>query len=715
MTVTLMGENFNPERRTIKNNGIFLVTDHDGNVLGNNTSGHGLYMDDTRFLSRLELKMNDNKFVILSSSTESGHSSIIIGTNPHIPDAVNTDFTIPQETIQIKREAIIYGSYFETVTVENFNFFQVNMNLEFFFGADFLDVFEVRNLESLEKGVQKEPIYEDGILKFVYQDNTGATLTTEIVFIEDKPVKTENGFAIFDFALEPNSKKEIKYQINLRSTASLPEKISAYDFDEAFEKAIVDDKKWNDFTTTFYSNNQDFNEMVVRGNRDINMLRTRAHYGEYIAAGIPWFTTLFGRDSIITARQALILNPMIAKNVLETLARFQGKEYNDWRDEEPGKIPHEIRFGELARANVVPHIAYYGTVDATPLWVMLLYDYFKWTNDKETLERLWINALNCRKWMDEYALYNGYAAYKKRSEKGLDNQSWKDSFNSNVHQDGSLAEPPISPVEVQGYIYAAKMQLAELADCIGEDKFASILRMEAKAFKHNFNKDFWMEDEQFFCMGLDKDGKQMKVVTSNPGHCLETGIIEDQYVTRVAERMFENDMFNGWGIRTLSSNALVYNPMSYHNGSVWPHDNSIIAYGLSKIGRDDLALNVTSSLFEAARRMKYKRLPELFCGFNREFRRQDPPVRYPVACIPQAWAAASVFWLIQSMLSIEPDAQKNELRIFKAQLPDWLTFLKIDNLTVGQASVDMEFKRSGAGLIIDIIDKRGKLDIYIKK
>lgn len=714
MTVTLMGENFNPERRTIKNNGIFLVTDHDGNILGNNASGHGLYMDDTRFLSRLEFKINDSNFIILSSSTESGHSSIIIGTNPQMLDNV-TKAVIPQETVEVKRESIIYGSYFETITIENYNFFPININTQLFFGADFLDIFEVRNLESVAKGIQKEPVYENGILKFIYNDKTGATLTTEINFIEEKPVKVENGYVFFNFELPPSSKKEIKYHINLRSTASFPEKLSAYDFEEAFDKAIIDDKKWQEYTARFTSDNKDFDEMADRGQRDINMLRTKAHYGEYIAAGIPWFTTLFGRDSIITARQALILNPALAQSVLKTLAKFQGKEYNDWRDEEPGKIPHEIRFGELARDNAVPHSPYYGTVDATPLWVMLLYDYFKWTNDRETLESLWINALNCRKWMDEYALHNGYAAYKRRSEKGLDNQSWKDSYNSNVYENGDLAEPPISPVEVQGYMYAAKVQLAELAEYLGESKFSSILEMEAKEFKNRFNRDFWMEDKDFFCMGLDKDGKQMKIITSNPGHCLETGIIDDKYVNKVADRLFQDDMFNGWGIRTLSSKEIVYNPMSYHNGSVWPHDNSIIAYGLAKINRPDLVLTVTSGIFEAARLMNYKRLPELFCGFKKELKRQDPPVKYPVACVPQAWAAGSVFYLIQSMLSLEPDAQKNELRIFNANLPTWLNRLKLSNLRIGKASVDIEFRRSGSNLIIDILDKKGPLDIFIKK
>lgn len=716
MSVAIMGENFDPIKRTIKNGNIFLVTDFNGNILSGNTSGYGLYSDDTRFLSRLELKINNIDSVVLSSSSEAGHSSVIIATNPLMSDVTYPERQITQETVQVKRESIIYGSYFETITVANYNIFKTGIRLEIFFEADFLDIFEVRNISAIVRGEQKEPVYENGVLKFVYQDITGATLSTEINFIEEKPVKAENGRVIFEFQMEPGERHSVKYQVKPKSTASLPEKLTAYDFEGAFENVIIDDVNWSKSTSRFLSNNEDFNEMTSRGHRDINMLRTSAYYGEYIAAGIPWFTTLFGRDSLITARQSLMLNPALAKNILETLARFQGKEINDWRDEEPGKIPHEIRFGELARSNRIPHSPYYGTVDATPLWLMLLYEYFKWTNDRETLEKLWQNALNCLMWMDKYALINnGFAAYKTRSSEGLENHGWKDSRNSNMHIDGNIAEPPIALVEVQGYFYAAKIRFAELANIMGENNLNFRLIEEAEEFKKRFHKYFWMEDLQFYSMGLDKDGRKMKIISSNPGQCLETGIIDEPYANIVAERFFMDDMFNGWGIRTLSAKSLAYNPMSYHNGSVWPHDNSIIAAGMSKINRIDLALMITTALFDAARLMSYKRLPELFCGFSRQSKRHDPPVRYPVACVPQAWAAASVFLLIQSVLNIVPDAQNRELRINNPILPIWLDYLRIENLNIEKASIDMEFRRTSKGFITDILEKRGRIDIIIKK
>ena len=718
MSVNIEGENFSPVRRTIKHNDIFLVTDANGNILSGNNSGYGLYFGDTRFLSRLEFKINGTHPIVLSSSTETGHSSIVIGTNSNLKNNLNPEQTIPQETIQIKRESIIYGSYFETITIANYNFFEVGIDLEFFFEADFLDIFEVRNITSNKQG-QKEVLSSDhNRLIFSYLDVTGAAMDTEISFINNHlpvSVKIEGGRVIYELKIDRASKLEIKYQINLRSTANLPKKFLASDFSEALDLAIIDDKKWNKETSTFIANNEDFNEMIQRGFKDINMLVTKANYGEYIAAGIPWYTTLFGRDSLIAAKQSLMLNPELSKNVLETLAKFQGKEENVWRDEEPGKILHEIRFGELARSNKIPHSAYYGTVDATPLWIILLYEYFKWTDDRETLEKLWKNALACLSWMRNYGLYNGFASYLQKSEKGLENQSWKDSWDSHMHEDGSIAKPPIASVEVQGYFYSAMVKMAKLASYMDDTELSKKLVFEAKDFKERFHKAFWMEDKQYYALALDKDGKQLKVITSNAGHLLETGIIDQYYAELIAKKLFQKDMFSGWGIRTLSSNALSYNPMSYHNGSIWPHDNSIIAFGLAKIGKQDLVLKIMTALFESARLMHYKRLPELFCGFSRQFRILDPPVSYPVACIPQAWAAASVFLLIQSMLNIEPDAQNNKLRILNPAIPEWLDSLKIKNIRIGKSFIDLEFNKSAGGLVIAVPEKRGKLDVIIRK
>ena len=722
MAVNIEGENFSPVRRTIKHNDIFLVTDMNGNVLSRNNSGYGLYFGDTRFLSRLEFKINNSYPIVLSSSTETGHSSIIIGTNANLKDHFDAEKVIPQETIQIKRESIIYGSYFETITLANYNSFNVGIKLEFFFEADFLDIFEVRNilLDDLEPKEIKKSISTNGEQKviFSYTDSTGAVLETEMHFISSnkvQPVKMEDDKLVYEFHLKANSKEEIKYHIDLRSTADLPKKFIAADFEEALDKVLMSENDLFVNSTTFEADNEDFNEMIQRGQKDINMLVTKASYGEYIAAGIPWYTTLFGRDSIITAKQCLMLNPELSKNVLETLARFQGKEVNEWRDEEPGKILHEIRFGELARSEQIPHSAYYGTVDATALWISLLFDYYKWTNDRDTLEKLWPNALACLNWMKTYGMYNGFVSYIQKSEKGLENQSWKDSWDSHMHEDRKIAEPPIASVEVQGYFYAAIVKMSKLASCMDETELSKRLVQEAKEFKEKFHKAFWMEDKEYYALALDKYGKQLKIISSNPGHLLETGILDPYYAAKVEEKLFQPDMFSGWGIRTLSSDCLAYNPMSYHNGTIWPHDNSIIAYGLAKTGKPQKVLRITTALFEAARLMYYKRLPELFCGFTRRFRVLDPPVSYPVACIPQAWAAASVFLLIQSMFNIEADAQSNKLRILNPSMPEWLNRLKIKNIKVGNALLDLEFNKSNNGIMVDVTRVKGNIDVIIRK
>ncbi len=715
MSVTLIGEKYNTVRRTIKNNNLFLVTDDNGNVLSGNNSGYGLYLGDTRFLSRLECRINDTYPVVLASSTETGHSSVIIGTNLRVKDNNDPNSLIQQETIQIKRESVLFGGYFETITLANYNLFEVGIKLELFFEADFLDIFEVRNIISRHKSDMPEIISGDNTLSFKYNDTTGAFQETEINFDPVEPSVIEEDRVIYELKLPPNFKKEIKYKINLKSTALLPEKTTAIDFSEAFSLNTEQSEEWNSQISKFHTDNEDFYEMISRSQKDLHMLGTKAVWGEYISAGIPWFTTLFGRDSIIAARQALILTPEPAKNVLGTLAKFQGKKVDEWREEEPGKILHEVRFGELARSNRIPHTPYYGSVDATPLWIILLYEYFKWTNDIETLEKLWPNALGCLHWMDNYALYNGFASYVKKSEEGLVNQAWKDSWDSYMHRDGTLAESPIASVEVQGYFYSAMVKMARLAVHMRENSLSARLVAEAAAFKQRFHKAFWCEDIGFYALALDKQGKRLGVISSNAGHLLETGILEPYYEQRVVERLFQYDMFSGWGIRTLSYNNIAYNPMSYHNGSIWPHDNSIIASGLSRGGYSDYVIKITTALFEAARLMYYKRLPELFCGFTRQYEMQNPPVNYPVACIPQAWAAGSVFLLIKSMLNIEPDAQGQKLRILNPQLPEWLNFLEIKNINVGEATVNIEFRKTSRGLVIDVYDKQGKLDIIIRK
>ena len=407
-----------------------------------------------------------------------------------------------------------------------------------------------------------------------------------------------------------------------------------------------------------------------------------------------------------------MLNPEIAKETLTLLAKYQGKVDDDWREEEPGKILHELRFGELARTQEIPHTPYYGTVDATPLWLMLYAEYFAWTHDGETLEQLWSNALAAMDWIDRNLKETGYLSYIRKSKRGLLNQGWKDSGDCIVDRKGELANGAITLCEVQAYVYSAKMRLAEIARMKKRLDLADRWQEDARNLKARFNRDFWIEDQDFCALSLDGDGKQVDSISSNPGHCLQLGIFTPENAYSVAERLRAPDMFNGWGIRTLSSLSPAYNPMGYHVGSVWPHDNAIIAMGLRSLGLVDQALEIFQGLFDMTSMQPYQRPPELFCGYERNG--DEAPVRYPVACTPQAWATGSIFQLLQMMVNLVPDAPNNCLRIIDPALPESINSLSLHNLRVGATILDLEFERSGSTTACRVAKKRGNLRVVIE-
>jgi glycogen debranching enzyme len=407
-----------------------------------------------------------------------------------------------------------------------------------------------------------------------------------------------------------------------------------------------------------------------------------------------------------------MLNPQIAKETLTLLATFQGKTEDEWREEEPGKILHELRFGEMARCQEIPHTPYYGTVDATPLWLMLYAEYYAWTHDQETLEQLWPNALAAMEWIDRHTKHNTYLSYYRKSKGGLINQGWKDSGDCIVDHKGNLANGSIALCEVQAYVYAAKTRLAEIARTKKQFELADRWQEEARNLKVRFNQDFWIEDQDFCALALDGDGNQVDSITSNPGHCLQLGLFTPEKAYSVAERLRAPDMFNGWGIRTLSSLSPAYNPMGYHIGSVWPHDNSLIAMGLRSLGLIDQALEVFQGLFDMTIHQSYQRPPELFCGYEKNG--DNAPVKYPVACTPQAWATGSIFQLLQMIVNLVPDAQNNCLRIIDPALPESINRLSVHNLRVGTTILDLEFERSGSTTACRVAKKRGNLRVVIE-
>jgi glycogen debranching enzyme len=715
---------------TVKDDDLFLVTDTIGNISGcslqDGNPSMGLFCADTRFLSRLELQINGRSPVLLSSTADKGFALSVLCTNPRIDNHLNAD------TIGIRRELVLNGALFEEIEVANYSTTSITFELSLSFDADFVDLFEVRGHRRKQRGkllrlAEPTHLEETGdglvppatqlnreeLLILAYQGLDGAVMESRIQFQHQQPDYFQGYTAIWKLELASHETKKLGYRLH-KLTNNQPSSgvNAATTLAQAKASELMEEQNWVQQITRISSDKSLFNRVIERAEEDMYLLRQS--FGKYktVSAGVPWFSTLFGRDSIITASQTLMLNPQIAKETLILLAAYQGKKEDEWREEEPGKILHELRMGELARCQEIPHTPYYGTVDATPLWLMLYADYYAWTHDQETLEQLWRNAILAMGWIDRNLQETGYLSYYRKSKGGLINQGWKDSGDCIVNRKGELAKGSISLCEVQAYVYAAKIKLAEIARMKKCLDLADRWQEEAKNLRVRFNKDFWIEDQDFCALGLDGEGKQVDSITSNPGHCLQLGIFTPEKAYSVAERLRAPDMFNGWGIRTLSSLSPAYNPMGYHIGSVWPHDNSLIAMGLRSLGLIDQALELFQGLFNMTFQQSYQRPPELFCGY--ELNGDNAPVQYPVACTPQAWATGSIFQLLQMIVNLVPDAQNNCLRIVDPALPESINRLSLHNLRVSRTILDLEFERVGSTTSCRVANKRGNLRVVIE-
>ena len=718
---------------TVKDDDLFLVTDTLGNISGcslnDGNPSMGLLCCDTRFLSRLELQIDGHSPVLLSSTAEKGYSLSILSTNPRIEDRLKAD------TVGIRRELVLNGALFEELEVSNYSTSSVSFELSISFDADFADLFEVRGYDrqkrgrllrlveptpeegtSTGEGISAQsvpPVQKEQSLSLAYEGLDGLLMESRIQFQHRQPDYFKGYTAVWRLELASHETQKLGYRVNFLTNNKSSSIVSApFTLVQAKASEMMEEQHWVQQITRIRSDKGTFNHIIERAEQDMYLLRQS--FGKYktVSAGVPWFSALFGRDSIITASQTLMLNPQIAKETLQLLATYQGKTDDDWREEEPGKILHELRLGELARCQEIPHTPYYGTVDATPLWLMLYAEYYAWTHDVETLEQLWSKAVLAMDWIDRNIRETGYLSYYQKSKGGLANQGWKDSGDCIVNRKGELATGPIALCEVQAYVYAAKLRLAEIARLKKRIDLSDRWTEEARNLKLRFNRDFWMEDQDFCALALDGDGQQVDSITSNPGHCLHLGIFTPEKAYSVAERLRAPDMFNGWGIRTLNSLSPAYNPMGYHIGSVWPHDNSLIALGLRSLGLVDQALEVFQGLFDMTNQQPYQRPPELFCGYERNG--DNAPVQYPVACTPQAWATGSIFQLLQMIVNLVPDAPNNCLRIIDPTLPESISSLSLHNLKVGPTILDLEFERSGSTTACRVAKKRGNLRVVIE-
>lgn len=706
----------------LKNDDLFLITNTLGSITdagyteAGNMSRLGLYCRDTRYLSRWELQIDGRLPVLLSSSAQKGFTLSVLCANPEL----NAD--IKAETIGIQRKIAINGSLFEEIQISNYNAVPVSFQLSISFDADFVDLFEVRGYKREKCGQRLQvqtPASVSGErrspeLVLAYRGLDNVLMESRLTFDRYLPDRLEGYTAIWDVHLEAREAKTLSYRIQFfQDNCSASATTTPTTFEQAQAMEFLSEQQWDHETTRIVTDNKALEQTINRAKQDLYMLRQTFAHRKVLAAGVPWFSTLFGRDAIISASQTLLLNPAIARDTLYVLAEYQGKTENEWREEEVGKIMHELRLGEMSRCHEIPHTPYYGTVDATPLWLMLYAEYFAWTADTETLEELWDNAIAAMDWIDRQCQETGYLSYRRRTAKGLQNQGWKDSENCIVDSNGQLATPPIALAEVQGYVYAAKIRLSEIAHRKGLSELGDRWNTEAQDLKQRFNQDFWLHSRNFCALALDGNGKPVDSITSNPGHCLSLGIFDREKADAVAERLHAPDMFNGWGIRTLSNLSPAYNPMGYHIGSVWHHDNSIIALGLRSLGLNEQSMALTQGLLDMTCTQAYQRPPELFCGYERTDD-NDRPIQYPVACSPQAWASGTIYMLLRMMVNLVPDTTNNYLRIIDPMLLPSVNYLAIQNLHIGETILDLEFERSNNAIACRVIKKQGTLRVVIE-
>ncbi|HVN29337.1 MAG TPA: glycogen debranching N-terminal domain-containing protein, partial [Candidatus Binataceae bacterium] len=621
------------------------------------------------------------------------------------------------DLIQIQRSwALSEARLFQKVELRNYAPATIKIELNFTFGADFRDMFEVRGLSRRKRGMMHEARVDRRSVEFRYSGLDGIERSTLISF-SHKPAALDASNASFMLELKHDISTEIEIAIEARQehTSSNGKSTAPRNFGEALARRQKEVADIASGFTRISTSNQIANSLIARSLGDLAALTTANERGHTIMAGIPWFATLFGRDSIITALSVLPFFPEPAAGVLRTLASLQGTESNEARDEEPGKIIHEMRACEMANTGEIPFGRYYGSVDSTPLFLWLLGRYVAATGDLSLAEELWPNVERALDWIGNHGDRDGdgYIEYQRETPQGLANQGWKDSLDAISHADGALAKPPIALAEVQGYVYAAYCVLSEIAGRLGKAELHDHLREEARTLKTNFERDFFLAEQNLLALALDGEKRPCAVMASNGAHCLATGLLEGERAASFADRLLAEDMFSGWGVRTLGSRERRYNPMSYHNGSVWPHDNAIAAWGLASIGRTDGAAKIMTALFEAAAGLRNESLPELFCGFARE--PSLGPVPYPVACHPQAWSAASVFLLFQAILGMEVRGFERRIVMRAPVIPQWLDWIKFEDLRLGKSSISFIARRGPRGASIEVLEKRGPATVEVHK
>ncbi len=677
-----------------------------GDVQTSGLGEEGLFYDGMRHLSALSLHLWNARPLLLSS-TVATNNFLFTADLANLDVFSDGEMAIHRGTLHLVRTRFLWrDSCFEKLLFVNHGLENLEVPVRIGFDADFTDIFEVRGTVRERRGRRlAEQVNGNSVI--LSYEGLDRVVRQTCIRSDAKPVTASESGLEFELALRPKEKVTVQLEICCGSSGTQ----SSIGFTEALSSARFELAEMARAFPKVTSSNSRFSDWIARSISDLEMMIAGNPERNYPYAGVPWFSTVFGRDGIITALQTLWLNPSIAKGVLEFLAASQADEVDSSADSEPGKILHEMRLSEMARLGEVPFGRYYGSVDATPLFIMLAGAYFDRTADRPFLEKLWPHVQRALTWIDKFGDVDGdgFVEYARHSSKGLVQQGWKDSNDSIFHSDGKIAEPPIALCEVQGYVYAAKLAAGRLSRVLGDLKGSCELEVQAESLRTQFEEKFWCDDLGTYALALDGRKRPCRVRTSNAGHCLYTGIASPERSRRVTETLMSAESFTGWGIRTVASTESRYNPLSYHNGSIWPHDNSVIANGMAKYGSKKMAGQVLLALLDLSSEVELRRLPELFCGLER--RPNEGPTLYPVACSPQAWAAAAPFLILEGCLGISVQADRGRIVFDRPFLPEGIPQLSIRGLHCGKVAVDLLLERRNDSVLVHLENKQEDIEI----
>ena len=692
--------------RTLKSGDAFALLDPHGDALGAMHGPEGIYYRDTRHLSYWRMTVCGAYPMLLGSTIDERVDAMIVDlTNPDIVD--DHKVGIPTDAIHINRTKFLYENcVHERIAIRNFDERRHSVTIEITIGSDFQDMFEIRGDRRERRGRKLAAICTEDGVTHRYCGLDDIERVTAIRF-EPAPRLVQEHRAEFNFDLEPGERRVIFCLMTFdQSTCASP----ARTFARAYRLLRERRRRQRQSRPVVRSSNTLFDVVLDRSMSDIATLTTETDVGPCVYAGIPWYCTLFGRDSLITALELLWYDPSIAKGTLLRLAELQAKIDDPAADAEPGKILHEMRFGEMANLREVPFGLYYGSVDSTPLFVYLAGEYLRRTGDHVTINALWPHIQSALGWLNTSGDRDGdgFFEYGARTGEGLRNQGWKDSFDAISHADGRLAEGTIAVVEMQAYAFGAWHAAARICEARGDCAAAREWRERAEDLRRRFDETFFDAELGTYVLALDGEKQPCRVVASNAGHALLTGIAMPDKAEMVVRRLMAPDSFSGWGVRTLSQREKRFNPISYHNGSIWPHDNALIAAGFSRYGFQNESSQLFSALFDAATYFDENRLPELFCGFRRK--RGRGPTLYPVACAPQAWSSATPLFLLQAALGLEID-HCGAVQFRQPVLPCFLSKLSIDRLRCDSASVDLEVQLAGEATSVYVRNRIGEISV----